>query len=203
MPVNPLELLSPALLMAAFAAALVRSKGPSVRVAAAIGGAVLIFLPLGPTTPAAFFLGTFGPASAATLIFLAGYLYALTMNLPFRQPRALLVCLLVTGAAFYPLTFGFSNFDPYELGYQGLMAPALMLVFVLAGWFARSVAIPCWISLAALLYALGAYDSNNLWDYLISPVDAMYATGALVIAAWRNFRSTPAGQPESVASTAP
>jgi hypothetical protein len=199
MPLNPFGLLGPMLLMAALAATLARSRGFSTRVAAAIGGAVLTVLPLGPTTPAAFFLGTFGPASAAALILLGGYLYARAMDLPFRQPRALLGCLVVTGAVFYPLTFGFSDFDPYEHGYRGLMVPALMLGFVLIGWIARSVAIPCWISLAALLYTLGAYDSNNVWDYLISPLDVIYAAGALAIAAWRNFRSIPAEQPGSVA----
>jgi hypothetical protein len=122
------------------------------------------------------------------------------MDLPFRQPRALLVCLVVTGAVFYPLTFGLSDFDPYEHGYRGLMVPTLMLAFVLTGWIARSIAVPCWISLAALLYAFGAYDSNNMWDYLISPIDAIYAAGALVIAACRNFRSTPPKQPGSIAS---
>jgi hypothetical protein len=201
MPLNPLELVGPALIIAAVAATLVGWRTFGIRVAAAICGAAVTLLPLGPTTPGAFILGTFGPASAATVLLVGAYLYSLIMSTPFRQPRAMLVCLAVTGVVFYPLTFGFSDFDPYEHGYRGLTVPALMLAFVLVGWIARSVAIPCWISLAALLYALGAYDSNNLWDYLISPVDAIYAADVLAIAAWRHFRSPSARQPGNATGT--
>jgi len=186
---KPLELLGPTLLMAAFVVATVYSKRFGIRVSAAICGAAITFLPAGPTTLGKFFLGTFGPVSAATLVIVAGYLHAVIIGATYRTSRAMLVCLGVVGLVFYPLTYGFSDFDPYDLGYRGLTIPALMLAFVLVGWIAKSVDILCWIFIAALLYALGSYDSNNLWDYLIFPTDSIYAVGALVMSAQRAHRT--------------
>ena len=190
MSMKPLELLGPTLLMAAFVVTPVYSKIFRIRVSAAICGAAMTFLPAGPTTFGEFFLGTFGPVSAATLVIVAGYLHAVIIGATYRTSRAMLVCLGVVGLVFYPLTFGLSDFDPYGLGYRGLTIPALMFAFVLVGWIAKSVDILCWILLAALLYALGSYDSNNLWDYLIFPTDSIYAVGALVISAQRAHRTT-------------
>jgi hypothetical protein len=178
---KPLELLGPTLLMAAFVVTPVYSKRLGIRVLAAICGAATTFLPAGPTTLGECFLGTFGPVSAASLVIVAGYLHAIIIGATYRTSRAMLLCLAVVGLVFYPLTFGLSDFDPYDLGYRGLTIPALMLAFVLVGWITKSVDILCWIFLAALLYALGSYDSNNLWDYLIFPTDSIYAVGALVI----------------------
>jgi hypothetical protein len=188
MSIKPLELLGPTLLMTAFVVTPVYSKRFGIRVSAAICGAAMTFLPAGPTTLGGFFLGTFGPVSAASLVIVASYLRAVFIGAIYQTSRAMLVCLAVVGLVFYPLTFGLSDFDPYDLGYRGVTIPALMLAFVLVGWIAKSVDILCWILLAALLYAIGSYDSNNLWDYLIFPADSIYAVGALVIGAQRAHR---------------
>lgn len=187
MPINPFEVLGPTLLVAALAGNLVRSKAPGVRISVSTCGAVVTNLPIGPATPATFFLGTFGPVSAATLVVAAAYLYAAIMKRHYRPSRALLVCLAITGAVFYPLTFGLNNFDPYGLGYRGLAVPALMFAFVVVGWIARAADIQLWIALAALFYMVGAYDSNNLWDYLIIPTDPIFAAGVLAIG-WQRGR---------------
>ena len=179
MPINPFEVLGPTLLVAALAGNLVRSKAPGVRVLASTCGAVVTNVRIGPATPATFFLGTFGPVSAATLVLASAYFCAAIMKRHYRPSPALLVCLAMTGAVFYPLTFGLSNFDPYHLGYRGLAVPALMFAFVVVGWIARAADIQLWIALAALLYMVGAYDSNNLWDYLIIPTDPVFAAVAL------------------------
>jgi len=100
--------------------------------------------------------------------------------------RALLICVLVIGIVFYPLTMGLTAFDPYDLGYRGLALPALMLVLVAIGWFVRVADIPCWVGLAALLFLLDAYGNRNLWDYLICPLDVVFATADLIIVTlWR------------------
>jgi hypothetical protein len=181
MPINPFEALGPTVLVASLAGNLVRRKSLGIRILASSAGAVVTNLPIGPATPATFFLGTVGPVSAATLVLAAGYLYAAITKQNYSASRALSVCLAITGAVFYPLTFGLSDFDPYDLGYRGFTVPLLMSAFVFVGWAARAVDIQCWIALAALLYIAGAYDSNNLWDYLIFPTDPILAAGALAI----------------------
>lgn len=191
MPVNPFELAGLMLLAAALAAVLLRRQRIGIRIAGAIAGAILEVVPFGPASAATFFLGTFGPVSAATLVMAGGYLFATIAGLDgHRRPSStMLVCLVAIGAVFYPLTFGLTSFDPYELGYRGAAVPGLMLALVLAGWLTRAADIACWIGLAALLYVLGAYDSNNLWDYLIFPADTIYAAGALAIWVLRTRRS--------------
>jgi hypothetical protein len=187
-PVNPLEFAGPMLVVVALAVTLSRRWGYGLRIAGAVLAAALAAVPFGPASAATFFLGVFGPLSAATLAMLAKNLYGMIVSREEQRwpSSAMLVCLIAIGVAFYPLTFGLTDFDPYEFGYRGFAIPALMLVLVLIGWRTRAADILCWIALAALLYAFGAYDSRNSWDYLIVPFDLIYAAGALAV---RIFRS--------------
>jgi hypothetical protein len=177
MSVKWLELIGPILILAVTATALLRWPRPAGRLTIAVCAGALAFLPLGATTIGAFMLGVFGPVSAATIVLCAIYLHSvITGSLKSRLPsRAFLLCLVITGVAFYPLTFGLSAFDPYDLGYRGLTLPALMLGYLLIGWFAGARDIACWIGLAALLYLIDANDSRNLWDYLLFPLDPIVA----------------------------
>ena len=207
MPINPIELLGPALLMAAVAVTLFPSKRLPIRVLIAVCGGVTIFITvatkigpmsIGPTTVGEYFLGTFGPVSAASLVIIGGYLHKKIIGEKYQTSHALLLCLTVVGVVFYPLTFGLSNFDPYELGYRGFSIPGLMFAIVMIGWVTRSIDVLCWIALAALLYAFGAYDSNNLWDYLIFPIDPIYAIVVLAIGIKRAYRRSKEAQGQLV-----
>ena len=181
MPVNPFELLGPTVAAAALAVRLTYSRPRAVRILAASAGAIAANLPVGSISFATFFLGIVGPVSAATLVLMAGYLYAAFVKPDYVASRSLLVCLLIIGVIFYPLTFGLSSLDPYELGYRGLAIPMLMLIVVVIGWAAHAIDIHCWIAVTALLYVIHAYDSANLWDYLIFPVDPIFAAAGLTI----------------------
>jgi len=176
-PVNALELVGPVLILATIAAAVIRPPRPVARLAVAACAGALAFLPVGPATIGAFLLAVFGPVSAATIVLCAIYLRT-AISGPGRAQlpsRAFLLCLFVTGLVFYSLAFGLTTFDPYDLGYRGVTVPALMLVYLLIGWLARAPDIPCWIGLAALLYLIDASNSNNLWDYLLFPLDPVAA----------------------------
>jgi len=148
-----------------------------------IGGGPGAFLPVMRTTPGEFLLGLMGPASAATMVFLALFLYAMIIRRYGRlfSSRVFLICILVIGVIFYPLTMGLTAFHPYDLGYRGLALPALMLVLVAIGWVTRVSDIPCWVGLAVLLFLLDADSSRNLWDYLICPLDVVFAAGDLIV----------------------
>ncbi|MEP7031548.1 MAG: hypothetical protein ABI830_11495 [Pseudolabrys sp.] len=195
MPVNPFELAGPGLLAASFAATLSWRWGYRLSLACGLIAAVLALIPFGPASAATAFLGIFGPLSAATLVLLAKGLYALSIKQEAQRwpSSAMLICLAVIGMAFYPLTFGLTDFDPYEFGYRGVAVPALMLLLVFIGWRMRAADILFWVALAALLYTFGAYDSRNLWDYLIVPFDPIYAIGAMAFRFLRPARrSAPA-----------
>lgn len=180
--------ISPVLIFAALASMLVPWPSRAGRIVIAICGGLIAFVPAFGTTPGQFLLGTMGPVSAATMVFIVVFLYALIARQYDRlfPSRAFLICVLVIGIVFYPLTIGLTTFDPYDLGYRDLALPALMLLLVAIGWVARVPDIPCWVGLAALLFLLDAYGSRNLWDYLIYPVDVIFAVLDLVIVAlWR------------------
>lgn len=181
MPVTLIELAGPMLVVAALAAALLRRRPRGVRTGAAILAAALVAAPFGSASAAMYFLGTFGPLSAATLIIAGKYLYAALANAEKQRwpSNTMLICLVVIGAAFYPLTFGLTSFDPYEFGYRGVAVPLLILALVLVGWGFRAADILWWILIAALLYVSDAYGNRNLWDYLIVPFDPIFAVGAL------------------------
>lgn len=186
--VNPFVSIGPVLMFAAVASMLVPWPGRAGRIAIAVGGGLVAFVPAFGTTPGEFLLGIMGPVSAATIVFIAVFLYALVTRqhewlFPSRPFR---ICVLVIGLVFYPLTIGLTTFDPYDLGYRGLALPALMLILLAVGWIARVSDIACWVGLAALLFLLDAYGSRNLWDYLIFPVDVVFAVlDMIMIALWR------------------
>jgi len=186
--VNALAIIGPVLIFASVASLLVPWPNRAGRMTIAIGGGLVAFLPVMRTTPGEFLLGLMGPASAATMVFLVLFLYAMTTRRYDRlfPSRSFLICILVIGVIFYPLTMGLTAFDPYDLGYRGLALPALMLVLVAISWVTRVSDIPCWVGLAALLFLLDAYGSRNLWDYLICPLDVVFAAADLIaVTLWR------------------
>jgi hypothetical protein len=174
-----IELIGPVLILAVMTTAfLARLPLPGYRPAIVACGGALAFLPVGSTTVGAFILAVVGPASAATIVLCLIYLQSALVGprKPCLPTRAFLLCLVVTSVVFYPLTFGLTTFDPYDLGYRGGAVPGLMFAYLLIGWVARASDIPCWIGLAALLYLLDANGSSNLWDYLLFPLDTIVAS---------------------------
>lgn len=191
MPVNFMALIGPILILAVTAAALSRRLRPVWRMGLAACAGALVFVPVGATTVGGLILGVVGPVSAATIVLCGLYLHSTISGR--RSPRLpspqFLLCILLTGLVFYPLTFGLTTFDPYDLGYRGLTVPALMLAYLLIGWLTGAADIACWIALAALLYLLGADNSGNLWDYLLFPPDVVVAAAALALAWSRSRRA--------------
>jgi hypothetical protein len=189
-PVNLMELIGPAFILAVIAAALSRSLRPAGRIGVAACASALVFVPVGSTTVGGFTLAIVGPVSAATIMLCAIYLRSiLGPRKPHLPSRAFLLCIFATGVVFYPLTFGLTTFDPYDLGYRGLAVPALMLAYLLIGWIAGAADIPWWIGLTGLLYLLDANNSSNLWDYLLFPLDVIIAAFGLALA-WHRGRQS-------------
>jgi hypothetical protein len=187
--VNWMELIGPILILALIAAAVLPWSRPAGRIAIAACGGTLAFVPVGSTMVGGFVLALVGPVSAATIVLCAIYLRSVISGAP--QPHlpshAFLLCILITGMVFYPLTFGLTTFDPYDLGYRGLAVPGLMFGYLLIGWFAGAADVAAWIGLAALLYLLDANSSSNLWDYLLFPFDVVAAAVGLALA-WTHTR---------------
>jgi hypothetical protein len=79
------------------------------------------------------------------------------------------------------MALGVGAYDPYQLGYDNWPFVVVLLLFALATWLRGYTMITLCIALAMLAWAIGWYESDNLWDYLIDPFAAIYALAAIMI----------------------
>jgi len=184
------------LTLAAVATGLRLQRFPvSARIAVMLVAALAVFAPFGDLSAAAYVRGVTGDLSVTTLV-LAGA--ACVSGLTGRTaigPRDLrgLSWLVVSAAAFlYPFALGWTRFDPYALGYGSIGFVTAMLLITLAAWHFRQNVVVLIVIAAALAYLAGAYESRNLWDYLIDPVASLYAIVCLLAAALDRARSAEA-----------
>jgi hypothetical protein len=154
------------------------------RYAVMLVAALAVFVPIGDLSIAACVRSVTGDLSMTTLV-LAGTAcrVQLTGRMPIGQRERRAVCwLLAVAAAFlYPFALGWTQFDPYALGYGSAEFVTALLVVTLAAWRARLNLVVLIVVAAALAYLLGAYESRNLWDYLIDPLASVYALVRLLV----------------------
>ena len=166
-----------------------------LRYAVILAAALAVFVPIGDLSIAAYLRGVTGDLSVTTLVLAgAACLAQLTGRTPIgqRDLRAL-CCLLVLAALFlYPFGLGWTSFDPYALGYGSIEFLTALLLFTMAAWWARLYLIVFVVVTAALAYLANAYESRNLWDYLIDPLVSVYALASLL--APRTVFQQPASQ---------
>ena len=173
-------LLGCGLLGLAAVATLIRLRRLPVRVRCAVmlAAALAVFVPLGDLPVAAYVRGVTGDLSMATLV-LAGAACIAQLTgrtlIGQRDLRALFSLVTLAALFLYPFALGWTQFDPYALGYGSIEFLTAFLVITLAAWWARRHVI-VFIAIAAVLaYLAGAYESRNLWDYLIDPLVSVYA----------------------------
>jgi len=178
------------LLCLALLASLLRleKRAPRLRLVVIVVAALALFVPIGDLPIVAYVRGVTGDLSAATLALAGGALFfRLTgrVALERREVNALL-CLVLAAAAFlYPLALGLTPFDPYGLGYGSIPFLTVLLLVTLAAWRAGLKLLVLVIVAGGLAFLAGAYESRNLWDYLIDPLAAIYALVSLSIGAFR------------------
>ena len=155
-----------------------RRFSAGARVAAVLAAAAALFVPFGELSVAAYVRGVTGDPSISTLV-LAGAACIAQLTgrglVGQRDLRALVW--LVAGAAvfLYPFALGLTPFDPYAFGYGSAGFVTALLLLTLAAWYARLNLIVLVVVAAALAYLGSAYESRNLWDYLIDPLVSTYA----------------------------
>ena len=170
--------------LAVVAAALrLRRFSVGARVAVMLAAGVALFVPFGELSLAAYVRGVTGDLSISTLVLAgAACIAQLTGKQPIgqRDLRALLWLVAVTAVFLYPFALGLTPFDPYALGYGSAGFVTALLLVTLAAWGARLNLIVFVVIAAALAYLGSAYESRNLWDYLIDPLVSMYALVGLL-----------------------
>ena len=153
------------------------------RYALAAATAIAVLVPIGDLSIAAYVRGATCDLSAATLA-LAGnaVLARLTgRTLLERRETGALLWLLAGAALFlYPFALGWTPFDPYALGYGSIGFVSTLLAVTLVAWRLGLKLVMVVVLAGALAWLGGLYESRNLWDYLIDPLAAAYALGALL-----------------------
>jgi hypothetical protein len=167
----------------------------STRIAVMLAAAIAVWVPLGNLSAAAYVRGVTGDLSMTTLVLAGAACVAQLTGRIVIEPRDLraFFWLVASAAAFlYPFALGWTQFDPYALGYGSIEFVTALLLVTLAAWHLRRNVVVLILIAAALAYLVGAYESRNLWDYLIDPVASLYAIVCLLAAALDRARSAEA-----------
>jgi len=147
---------------------------------------VVLFVPVGGLPLAAYVRGATGDLSMPTLALAGGAVFfrltGRTVIEP-REARALLWAVAAAALFLYPFALGWTPFDPYALGYASIAFVTVLLAVTLAAWRAGLKLLVLVVLAGGLAYLAGAYESRNLWDYLIDPLVALYALGRSASAA--------------------
>lgn len=154
------------------------------------------FIPFGGLPLAGYLRGAIGDLSITTLVLLLaaarnrllmlwrrGVFNTIPSNVRNERgdARRMLLVLIVMAASFlYPMALGWGGFDPYRLGYGSDGFLSVLLMLALLALFRRAALVVLVIALAVLAWSIGWYESTNLWDYLLDPLVAGYAAGALI-----------------------
>jgi hypothetical protein len=152
---------------------------------------VAVLVPFDGLPAAGYMRGATGDLSITTLLLMVvailRFLSGRRANEEFprffrgKGRRALLLLVVLAAVALYPMALGWGGFDPYRLGYGSPWFLAALLALALAAIFLELPEIAYAVALAVLAWGLGWYESNNLWDYLLDPLVAVYAAVSLAL----------------------
>jgi hypothetical protein len=197
---GPTDLAGLAGAAAAIAAVLLRLPGitrlrrahPGPLVLAAL---VAALVPLGALPAAGYVRGVVGDLSVTTVLLLLCGLLRPALGwaaIDARSRLAVQVLVAAAGLVLYPPALGLGLIDPYRLGYANAWLLVGLLVLALGAELRRLTLVTWCLALAVLAWAAGAYESRNLWDYLVDPLVSAWGLGALLLRAMR-AQGVPAG----------
>jgi hypothetical protein len=158
---------------------------------------VVALIPFNGFPLAAYVRGATGDLSITTMVLLWCALLGPWIgcsDAPSRHRLALVALIALAAVMFYPMALGFGAFDPYRLGYGHWLFVTVLSLVALAAWFWRYYLIALCIAFAAFAWAIGWYESGNLWDYLLDPFVSIYALTAIMIHVARVFDKAAAWQ---------
>jgi hypothetical protein len=147
-------------------------------------GAIFVYalLPITGMSLAAYLRGGIGDVSITTLLLLWSvlakpWLSCTTLNI--KNRFALFALIALAALALYLMALGIGAYDPYRLGYGNTPFVTTVLLIALAAWYWKIYWVTLCIACATLAWAMGWYESTNLWDYLLDPFVASYALAVI------------------------
>jgi len=166
-----------------------------------LAAVVAALVPLGALPAAGYVRGIVGDLSVTTVLLLLGGLLRPVLGGAAIDPRsrlALQSLVAVGGLVLYPPALGLGSFDPYRLGYAHTWFVTGLLALAVAAGLLRLTLVTWCLALAVLAWAVGAYESRNLWDYLVDPLIAAWGLGALLLRGAHALRR-PRGEADEAA----
>ncbi len=140
-------------------------------------------IPIGGLNFSQQFLTVVGHISISTDILLSIVLlervFGVDVNMS-RERSTVLGMVVIGGALVFPPTFGLIQFNGYQLGFgPQILTIVIMGLAVVFALSKRNIAF--WmLVLCFLSFEMHILASNNLWDYLLDPLLAIYAAGGLL-----------------------
>ena len=153
-------------------------------VSSLLAALVAALVPIGGLPAAGYVRGILGDLSVTTVLLLLRSLLRPVLGWPAIDARsrlALQVLVAAGGLVLYPLALGLGPFDPYRLGYANPWFLGGLLALAVAAGLRRLTLVAWCLALAVLAWAVGVYESRNLWDYLVDPLVAAWGLGALLL----------------------
>jgi hypothetical protein len=158
--------------------------GKQLRLPIAVRGVLLlpagwlVFMPINGLPVAGYIRGLLGDLSITTLILLFTASMSALFDRDFYRPRSfflIMLLVLTVGLFLYPFSLGFTDFDPYVLGYSSKIFLAFFFAVALTAWYFNLYFLVIIIVLDVSAYLMGLYESRNIWDYLIDPILTLFA----------------------------
>lgn len=180
-------------LLVAWIAWLIKARGTPCRpcrLSMSTAAAAVALIPLVDGVSAAMALrALWGDPSVTTLQLLALAL----AGRPARIGRGTALALGAGGLVFYALALGFTDFDPYRLGYAAWPLAAALGLAALVAW-QRGQPLYAWLLTVDLaVYAAGLPESGNFCDALFDPL-LVGAALAVALAGPRGSRLAASGR---------
>ncbi|MFL6713449.1 MAG: hypothetical protein ACJ8LN_11050 [Sulfurifustis sp.] len=146
--------------------------------AIAMAAGALIFVPVGDLSTVEYARGALGDLSITSQVLLIVYLASCVIGrrlIDAQNFKAIMFSVAGAALLLYPLALGLTYFDPYALGYRSVYFATALLFGTLLAWYAGRYWLVACVVLALLSHAGGVLESDNIWDYLIDPLIAIYA----------------------------
>ena len=120
----------------------------------------------------------FGQLSVTSLALLSCFIIQSMSNIQpiITSKEKRILCVLISAAAlvFYPLALGLTTFDPYSLGFEPKILSLVLAAIAFPLLYFGFLKITAIIAVTLIAFNYSTFTSNNLWDYLLDPVLAIY-----------------------------
>ena len=161
------------------------------RLVALLGATALVALvPVGALPLAGYLRGVVGDLSLTTLLVLLRGMLRPPPHGPIdaRNTLGLQLFVAAAGLALYPLALGLGPVDSYRLGY-GPWALGVLFVVAVAAIILDLPLVTFCVGLGVLAWAVGAYESRNLWDYVLDPLVWAWSLAVVGLGVARSLRA--------------